>query len=95
MSSFLQIGQGTDSEEYFQQIIDEANQKVESISYAERRAQEMCNVGNDSDDDFALEGRFPIHNPNPNRRRGSNGDGGDRGEGEGPEAACPSDEYAL
>ena len=25
----------------------------------------MCNVGNDSDDDFALEGRFPIHNPNP------------------------------
>ena len=83
MTSFLQIGHGTDSEEYFQQIIDEANQKVESISYAERRAQEMCNVGNDSDDDFALEGKSSTKHPNQTHRRGLNGDGRDRREGEG------------
>ena len=55
MTSFLEIGQGTDSEEYFQQIINDANLKVDAVSYAERRAQEM---GNDSDDDFALEGTY-------------------------------------
>ena len=55
MTSFLEIGQGADSEEYFQGILGDANEKAEAQPYAERRAQEM---NNDSDDDFALEGRL-------------------------------------
>lgn len=54
MESFLSLGQGSDEIAFYKQIIDEATTKADQMPYAERRAYEMNNGG---DDDFCLEGK--------------------------------------
>ena len=59
-SSFLTLGamdSGQDELSYFRQILEEAQNKAEQESYAERRAQEMAYGGGDDADGSFLQGK--------------------------------------
>ena len=56
MDSFLSIGAGHDEIAFYKQIIDDVMEKAEQMPYAERRAFEMNNNGDD--DEYTIEGKF-------------------------------------
>jgi hypothetical protein len=58
MDSFLSLGGGSDEIAFYKQIIDDAMEKSEQIPYAERRAYEMNNSGDD--DEYTIEGKSRI-----------------------------------